>query len=229
MSSYGLAMSCRYASTSRTSGCSRIDKLTNDKGHFALRELFDQLVAMRVLAIQHRKVPPTPARFVQPLQFVSHPRGLFLRRLQFHDANLLAVLFVGLQHLLRKFRAHLIHGDDLSGHPQNIWRRAIIFRQRHAIGRRILPLFPSGKALQKQFEAAKRGAAEAVDGLIVVADHHDVARFRAQQMKQAQVARCWCPEIRRPGYVCSAPAECRRRLLSLFNSVTASRSDPFRR
>ncbi len=46
---------------------------------------------------------------------------------------------------------------------------------------------PACEALKEKLEAAERGTAESVDGLIIVADNDDVAWFRAQEMQQFEL------------------------------------------
>ena len=48
-------------------------KPRNHKRYFAAGQLADQLVAMIVGAIQNREVTPTPASFVNSLQFACDP------------------------------------------------------------------------------------------------------------------------------------------------------------
>ncbi len=90
-------------------------KLADDKGNLALRQFFDQLVAMRVLPVEDSKLFPAVAGVVQALEFIRHPGGFVLGRFQFRDADFLAFAFVGLQNLFREFRADFVLADHLSG------------------------------------------------------------------------------------------------------------------
>ena len=158
-------------------------QLRDDKRNLAQRQLFHKMIAMRVLSVQHREVPPAAPGGVQTLQLVRNPCGFVLGSLQLDNANLFALRLVRLQNLFREFRAHLVHRNGLRRHAQYVGSRAVVVHQRDTVRRGVLAFFPICETLQKQFEAAERRPTEAIDCLIVVANHHDVAAIRAQQMK----------------------------------------------
>ena len=51
----------------------------DDERNFPPRQFFDQLIAMRVLPVQHRKILPVPARPVASFNFSRHPARFMLR------------------------------------------------------------------------------------------------------------------------------------------------------
>ena len=77
--------------------------------------------------------------------------------------------------------------DHLSGNAQDIGRGSVVVHHGDTIGCGVLAFLPTRKALEEKFEAAEGGATEAIDGLIVVANNDDVARFRAQEMQQFEL------------------------------------------
>ncbi len=140
-----------------------------------------------MLPVEHRKILPAVARRVKPLELVRNPARFIIRGGQLRDANPLAFRLGRLQHLFREIRADFILRNHLRGYSQNIRRRTVILRQRHAVGSGIRAGFPPRESFQKELEAAERRAAESVDGLIVVAHDQDVARFGREQMQQLQL------------------------------------------
>ncbi len=124
---------------------------------------------------------------MQPLQFTCHPAGFFFLRGQLHNTNLLALRFVGAQHFLREVRGHGVLRDYLGGHAQDIWSRTKVVCQRDAEFSGVAAFAPAGKAFEKEFEAAERSAAEAVNRLVVVTHGENVFRFASQQFQQTQL------------------------------------------
>src|SRR6266478_5069455 len=98
---------------------------------------------MIVGAIQNRKIAPAAARFVDTLQFASHPAGFVLRHRQLDDANLLAFRLVGAENFLGKIRADRILADDLGGDTQNIRSGAVIFSKADAEPSGVLTFAPA--------------------------------------------------------------------------------------
>jgi len=76
----------------------------------------------------------------------------------------------------------------LRGDAQDVRRGAVVVHQRDTIRRGVLAFLPVGKALQEKFEAAKGRATEAVDGLIVVADHHDIPTLGGEQVQKFELS-----------------------------------------
>src|SRR6266403_1638874 len=142
---------------------------------------------MIVGAIQNREVTPTTSRFVDTLQLACHPAGFVLRRSQLDDANLLAFRLVGAENFLGEVRADRVLADDLGGDTQNIRSGAVIFSKADAEPGGVLTFAPAGKAFQEQLKAAERGAAKAVDGLIVVADRENILGIIDQKLQQAEL------------------------------------------
>src|SRR5262245_36284876 len=120
-------------------------KARDDERNLPLRKFVDQLVAMRMLAIKHRKIAHSRSRTVQPFEFAGDPARFVVSSMELNDAHALAFSARRRQKLLRKIGADLIQSNHLRGHPQNIWCGAIVLRQRHAERRRILPGLPSRK------------------------------------------------------------------------------------
>ena len=106
---------------------------------------------------------------------------------QLDDADFFAFLFIGAQNFFREVGAHRVLRDDLRGHAKNIRRGAVIFHERDAEWSRVSPFAPAGETLQKKFKAAERGAAEAIDGLVVVAYCDDVFSFTGEEFEQAKL------------------------------------------
>src|SRR5712672_2062480 len=142
---------------------------------------------MIVGAVENREVTPTPARFVDTLQFAGNPAGFVLRHRQLDDANFLAFGLVGAENFLGEVRADRVLADDLSGDAQNIRSGAIVFSEADAESRRVLPFAPAGKAFQEKLKAAERRAAKAVDRLIVVAYGENVLGIIDQEFQQAEL------------------------------------------
>src|SRR5258707_2654191 len=142
---------------------------------------------MIVGAIQDREVTPTPASFVNSLQFAGNPAGFVFRRSQLDDANLLAFRLIGAENFLGKVRADRVLADDLGGDTQNIRSGAVIFSKADAEPGGVLTFAPACKAFQEQLEASKRRTAKAVDGLIVVADRENILGIIDQQLQQAEL------------------------------------------
>src|SRR6266849_4713270 len=149
----------------------------NDKRNFAPGQFFDNLVPVRMLPVQHRKILPWMVGAMKTLEFVRNPARLVIGGGQLRDSNALTLRLGGLQSFFREIRADFILRNHLRGHSQDIRRRTVIFRKRHAIRSRIRARLPPGKSFQEKLEASERSAAEAVDGLVVVAHHQDVARL----------------------------------------------------
>src|SRR5258708_30078547 len=84
-------------------------------------------------------------------------------------------------------RGHVILRDHLSRDAEDVRRRTVILRQRHANGRRVLPGLPASETLQKKLETSERSATKSVNSLIVVTHHHDVSRLRRKQKQQLQL------------------------------------------
>src|SRR6266404_6761115 len=142
---------------------------------------------MIVGAIQNREVTPTTSRFVNTLQFASHPAGFVLQRGQLDDANFLAFRFVGAENFLGEVRADRVLADDLGGDTQNIRSGAVIFSKADAEPGGVLTFAPAGKAFQEQLKAAERRTAKAIDGLIIVADRENILGIIDQQLQQAEL------------------------------------------
>src|SRR5712672_1919084 len=162
-------------------------KPRNHKGDLAARQFADEFVAMIVGAIENREVTPTPARFVNSLQFAGNPAGFVLRRSQLDDANFLALGLVGAENFLGEIRADRVLADDLRSDAQDIRSGAVIFSQADTEPGGVLTFAPAGKAFQEQLKAAERSAAKAIDGLIVVADRENILGIIDQQLEQAQL------------------------------------------
>src|SRR6266404_2096272 len=159
----------------------------NHERNPAPRKLAHQFVAMGVRAIQNGEIAPAPAGLVDALQFSGQPARLVLGSGQFHNANLFAFRLVRAQHFLGEIGAHRVLPNDLRGYAQNIRGGAVIFRQAHPEFRGVLSFAPVGKAFEKELEAAEGGAAEAVDGLVVVAHGENIFRGVDQQFQQPQL------------------------------------------
>src|SRR5712671_5020480 len=142
---------------------------------------------MIVGAVENREVTPTPARFVDTLQFAGNPAGFVLRHRQLDDANLLAFRLVGAENFLGEIRADRVLADDLGGDTQNIRSGAVIFSKADAEPSGVLTFAPAGKAFQEQLKAAERSAAKAIDGLIVVADREYILGIIDQQLQHAEL------------------------------------------
>src|SRR6267142_2016216 len=162
-------------------------KPRNHEGDLAARQLAHEFVAMIVGAIQDREVTPTPASFVNSLQFACHPAGFVLRRSQLDDANLLAFRLIGAENFLGEIRADRVLADDLGGDTQNIGGGAVILSKADAEPSGVLTFAPARKAFQEQLKTAERRTAKAVDGLIVVADRENILGIIDQQLEQAQL------------------------------------------
>src|SRR5882762_7125633 len=162
-------------------------KPRNHEGDLAARQLAGEFVAMIVGAIQNREVTPTPASFVNSLQFAGNPAGFVFRRSQLDDANLLAFRLVGAENFLGEIRADRVLADDLGGDTQNIGSGAVIFSKADAEPGGVLTFAPAGKTFQEELKASKRRAAKAVDGLIVVADRENILGIIDQQLQQAEL------------------------------------------
>ena len=115
-------------------------KLADDKRDFVAGKFFDQLVAMRMLAVKYGELAPFASGGVEALKFADDPTGFVLFVFQFDDANFFAFLFVGAQNFFREVGAHRVLRDHLRGHAKNIRRGAVIFDERDAEGSRVLHL-----------------------------------------------------------------------------------------
>src|SRR5579864_3480803 len=154
---------------------------------FVAAEFFDKVVAVGVLAIKNGELAPLAARCAHPQKFADDPVRFVMFVFQFDDADFLAFLLVGAEHFLREVRAYGVLPDDLRGYAQDVRRGAVILDQRNAKLCRVLPFAPAGKALEKKFEAAERRAAEAVNGLVIVADGDDVLSVPCQQFEEPKL------------------------------------------
>src|SRR6266478_2816129 len=107
------------------------------------------MIPMRVLAVKHGKILPAPPRSMNALEFARHPSRFLFRSCQLHDADLFTGGFVWREDFLWKVGAYGILPDHLHRHAQDVWRRAIVLRQRHSERCGVLAFFPSGKTLQE--------------------------------------------------------------------------------
>ena len=162
-------------------------EFADDERNFLAGELLDEYVAVGVLAVEHREIAPFAPRRVQALEFAGDPAGFVFFGFQFDDADFFAFFLVRAQNFLGKVRAHCVLRDDLCRYAEDIRRRAVILHQRDAEFRRVLAFAPAGEAFQEKLEAAERSAAEAVDGLVIVADGHDVSFVAREEFQQAEL------------------------------------------
>ncbi len=162
-------------------------ELADDEGNFASGQLLNQEIAMSVLAIKHSEVFPGASGLMEALQFVGNPEGFVFRGIVLDDADLFAGRLVRLENFLRKFRTDLVEADNVGGDAENVGSGAIVFGEGDAEGGGVLAFAPAGEIGEEQFEAAERGAAKTVDGLIVVADYDDVAGISGEQAEQFEL------------------------------------------
>ena len=104
-------------------------KPADDKRNFPCGKLAHQFVPVRMLPVQNGAVHPAASRGMDALQLARYPARLFLFAGEFDHSNLLAFGARGAQELFRKVRADRILPDDLRGHAQDVWRRAVILHQ----------------------------------------------------------------------------------------------------
>src|SRR6516164_7838536 len=162
-------------------------KLGDDERYFARGQFFNKKVAVRVLAVEDGEMLPAAPGLVQALEFVGYPGGFGFGGFEFDDADSFAFGLVGFEDFLGEFGTALVHSDGLRGYAQDVGRRAVVFGESDAIGGRILSRLPAGEAFEEQLEAAERGAAKTVDGLIVVTDDDDAAGVAGQEMQQFEL------------------------------------------
>ena len=161
-------------------------EILDDEWNLAGLEHFHQFVAVRVTPIQHGEGAPLGSGAMQPLDFAGHPlRFGDVRRVR-DDPHLVAVVAHGRERVLRNIDRFFIVADRLARDAQDSSGRAVVQRERPqqfgAPGRG-----PRGEAIQKNREASEGRPAEAVNGLPVIADHHQVGTFSAQLPEQFEL------------------------------------------
>src|SRR2546429_8532423 len=77
-------------------------KSRDHKRNLSPRQLFDEMIPVRVLAIQHRKIFPPASRSMNPLQFARYPSRFFFGSRQLDDADLFTRRFVWRENFLWK-------------------------------------------------------------------------------------------------------------------------------
>src|SRR6267378_2670933 len=107
------------------------------------------MIPVRMLAVEHGKIPPASPRSMNALEFARHPSRFFFWGCQLDDADLFTGRFVWRKDFLWKVGAYGILPDHLHRHAQDVRRRAIVLRQRHAERCGVLPFLPSRKSLQE--------------------------------------------------------------------------------
>ena len=140
----------------------------------------DDRLAVLVLPIQDRHLRPGRARVVVRLHGVHDGHRLVLRPATDDDLHLAAVLAAGPQPLVRLEAGGVVHDQPVGG-GQHLADRAEVLLDaqdgrlagRRAVGR--VGGWPA-EAPVELGEGGKAGAAESVDGLVVVAHHHHVVR-----------------------------------------------------
>jgi hypothetical protein len=70
-------------------------ELADNKWDFVAGKLFDEFVAVGVLAVQYGEIPPLAAGGVQALEFADDPAGFVLFGFQLDDADFFAFFFIG--------------------------------------------------------------------------------------------------------------------------------------
>jgi len=155
----------------------------DDEGDLAVGELFGEAVAVIVLAIEDGEIAPRSSSAMEAFEFGGDPGGFFIFVAEFGDADALAFGVRRRENFVREVGADFVLSDDLGGNAEDVGSGAVILGEGDAIFRGVAASFPAGKAFEKEFEAAERGAAETVDGLIVVADGDDVARLGGEKVE----------------------------------------------
>ena len=133
--------------------------------HMAQHTRLFQRAALRIGAVHHRHIAqPKRAAAHQPFNLIQHIGRLFRLVIGLIDGHGRALAVLGVQPF---GRAIAVVGDHRVRHIQNRLRAAVILLQQHHARLRII--------LTKAHHIAIVRAAKAVDGLILVAHHKQVA------------------------------------------------------
>src|SRR5882724_8486816 len=162
-------------------------EIGNDERNFAAGKFGNEFVAMRMLAIEHGKIPPLASRGVDAGEFRRDPGRFGFLVLEFGNADFLAFLASGAEGYLREVRADRVLRDDLCGDAENVRRGAIVFREGNAERCRVFAGLPARKTLEEELKAAEGGAAKTVDGLVVVADGENVLAITGEEFEKAEL------------------------------------------
>src|SRR6266436_7934885 len=162
-------------------------EIGNDERNFAAGKFGNEFVAMRMLAVEHSKIPPLASRGVDALEFRCDPGRFGFLMLEFGNADFLAFLARGAEGFLREVRADCVLRDDLRGDAENVRRGAIVFREGNAERCGIFAGLPARKTLEEKLKAAEGGAAKAVDRLVVVADGKNVFAIAGEEFEEAEL------------------------------------------
>src|SRR5438552_9983981 len=146
----------------------------NRKGYLTPAELAHQRTPMPVGAVERCHLAEGPAARDQPFHFSDDPARLALVVRGLDEINTRPFLALGLQSFL--FLVAVILRDDHACGTEDFLRRAIVAVEIHG------PV--AGEGAVKHLEGAVRGAAKAVDGLVVVAHGGDVEGSGHQPAQQ---------------------------------------------
>src|SRR5438876_5072355 len=162
-------------------------EIGNDERNFGAGKFGNEFVAMRMLAVEHGKVPPLASRGVDAREFRRDPGRFSFFVFEFGNADFLAFLKNGAEGFLREVGADRVLRDDLRGDAENIRRGAIVLREGNAERRGIFARLPARKTLEEKLKAAEGGAAETVDGLVVIADGENVLTIAGEEFEETEL------------------------------------------
>src|SRR6267154_1013719 len=162
-------------------------EIGNYERNLAAGKFGNEFVAMRMLAVEHGKIPPLASRGVDAGEFSGDPGRFGFLVLEFGNADFLALLASGAEGFLRKVRADRVLRDDLRGDAENVRCGAVVFSEGNTERRRVLTGLPARKALEKKLKAAEGSAAKTIDGLVVVADGENVFAITGEEFEEAEL------------------------------------------
>ena len=176
--------------------------------------------ALRVGPVEDGDLVARAALVHEPLDLGHHEARLGVLVLELAHVHRLALAEVAPE-LLVLARAVVL--DDRVGGREDRLRRAVVLLQLDDLG--------VGVVLLEVEDVADVGAAEAVDRLVVVADHRQVAVLLATAAAASGTGRGWCPGTRPParaGRSAGSGRAPRGRARTGSRSGTAGRRSPWR-
>src|SRR5262249_672163 len=147
----------------------------------------NKFIAVCVLAIKYGKAPPFVAGKTKALEFGSDPGGFVFFLPEFGDADFFPFFAISAQGFLWKVGTDGVLRNDVGGGAEDVGSGTIVFRKGDAERRRSVARLPIREALEEKLEAAEGSTAEAVDGLIVVADGEEVFTLSGQKLEQTEL------------------------------------------
>ena len=143
-------------------------------GHSGAHEHVLEDARLRVGAVEHGHIVVARARIVQLLDLRGDPAALIALVGRLVDPDFLPLAAVGEQMLVL---ARGVVGDHGVGGLEDVARGAVVLLEAHDLGLRVV--------LLEAQDVGDVGTAPGVDGLVVIAHHHEVAVGARQQLADA--------------------------------------------